>query len=295
MELIAISLLNGFGYGLLLFMLSAGLTLVFGLMGVLNLAHASFYMLGAYVAYATSARLGFGAALVVAPAAAFVVGAVFERWCLRAVQRHGHVPELLLTYGLSLLMLEAVQLVWGRAAVDYRVPAWLEGPLFSLYGAQFPAYRGLMMAVSLTMLGLLWALLVQTRAGLVVRAALSQPQMAEALGHDVPRLRTVVFGGGAALAGLAGVIGGNAYVTEPGMAAAVGPIVFVIVVIGGLGSLAGAFVASILIGLLQTLAVAADTTIGPVRLAQIAPLLPYLALVAMLALRPRGLMGTRDV
>jgi branched-chain amino acid transport system permease protein len=314
MEFYVISLLNGIAYGLLLFMLSSGLTLIFSMMGVLNFAHASFYMIGAYVAYTTTQWLGFWAALLAAPLAAFALGALFERLCLRRVHKFGHVPELLITFGLSFVLFEVVQIVWGRAAVDYRVPAALDGPLFTLYGTQFPIYRAFMMGVALAMLLSLWLLLARTRIGMVITAALTHPEMVQALGHDVPRVFMLVFGGGAALAGLAGVIGGNAYATEPGMAQAVGPIIFVVVVIGGLGSLAGAFVASLAIGIVQTFAVAIDqslvTVLGRLGLAvppstfgyalwqlelsQVAPILPYLFLVLMLVFRPRGLMGTRE-
>ena len=314
MEFFAISLLNGISYGLLLFMLSSGLTLIFSMMGVLNFAHASFYMLGAYVAYSTTELVGFWPALITAPLLVGLLGAAFEKYCLRRVHPFGHVPELLITFGLSYIILELVQLVWGRSSVDYRVPAALDGPLFTLYGTQFPMYRGFMMAVALLMLLAVWLLLSKTRIGLVIQAALTHPETAESLGHNVPRVFMLVFGGGAALAGLAGVIGGNAFVTEPGMAATVGSIIFVVVVVGGMGSLAGAFLASLLIGVLQTFAVAIDgslasalsslgiaitsSTFGyPVlklKVSQVAPILPYLLLVLMLVFRPRGLLGTRE-
>ncbi|RYG09569.1 MAG: branched-chain amino acid ABC transporter permease, partial [Burkholderiales bacterium] len=242
MEFFTISLLNGISYGLLLFMLSSGLTLIFSMMGVLNFAHASFYMLGAYFAYSTTELIGFWPALLVAPALVAVLGAAFEKYCLRRVHKFGHVPELLITFGLSFIILEMVQLIWGTSSVDYRVPAELSGPLFTLYGTQFPMYRGFMMGVAVAMLIAIWLLLTRTRIGLVIQAALTHPETAEALGHNVPRVFMLVFGGGAALAGLAGVIGGNAFVTEPGMAATVGSVIFVVVVVGGMGSLAGAFV-----------------------------------------------------
>ncbi|NKI96733.1 branched-chain amino acid ABC transporter permease [Rhizobacter sp. SG703] len=314
MEFFTTSLLNGISYGLLLFMLSSGLTLIFSMMGVLNFAHASFYMLGAYFAYTTTLFVGFWPSLVVAPLLTGVVGALFERFCLRRVHRFGHVAELLITFGLSFVILELVQLTWGRSAVDYRVPAILDGPLFTLYGTQFPMYRAFMMLVALLMLVSVWLLLSRTRIGLVIQGALTHPEMVESLGHNVPLVFMGVFGGGAALAGLAGVIGGNAYVTEPTMAGAVGPIIFVVVVVGGMGSLAGAFVASLLIGLIQTFAVALDQSalgalqwagvaITPesfgypllkLKISQVAPILPYLLLVLMLIFRPKGLMGTRE-
>ncbi len=294
MEFFLVQALNGISYGLLLFMLSSGLTLVFSLMGVLNFAHASFYMLGAYFAFQISLKIGFWPALVLAPILVGAIGMLVERWGLRQVHKHGHVAELLFTFGLAYLIEEAVHLIWGRSAVDYRVPPDLDGPLFTIFTSQYPIYRGFMMLVSMTMLVSIWLALTRTRIGLVIQAALTHPQTVEALGHNVPRVFMLVFGGGAALAGLAGVIGGNAFVTEPGMAAAVGPIIFVIVVVGGMGSLAGAFIASLLIGCIQTFAVSLDWSLGGITIAQAAPVLPYLLMVLMLILRPRGLMGTRD-
>ncbi|HRK37467.1 MAG TPA: branched-chain amino acid ABC transporter permease [Burkholderiaceae bacterium] len=314
MEFFTISLLNGVSYGLLLFMLSSGLTLIFSMMGVLNFAHASFYMLGAYLAYTVTMFVGFWPSLILAPLAVGVLGALFEKYALRRVHHFGHVPELLITFGLSYIILELVQLIWGRSSVDYRVPEELSGPLFTLYGTQFPLYRGFMMGVALLMLLAIGLLLTKTRIGLVIQAALTHPETVEALGHNVPRVFMLVFGGGAALAGLAGVIGGNAFVTEPGMAATVGSIIFVVVVVGGMGSLAGAFLASLLIGVVQTFAVAIDVSLMSVlnqmgaainsatpgyalwklKVSQVAPILPYLLLVLMLIFRPRGLMGSRE-
>ena len=313
LEFFVISLLNGVSYGLLLFMLSSGLTLIFSMMGVLNFAHTSFYMLGAYFAYTLSGAIGFWPALVVAPLLVGALGAVFERYALRRVHKFGHVPELLVTFGLSYLILEVVQLVWGRSTVPYGLPAQLQGPLFTLYGTQFPKSRSFVMLVAVLMLLSVWLLLTRTRIGLVIQAALKHPHMVEALGHNVPRVFMLVFGGGCALAGLAGVIGGNTYITEPAMAASVGSIIFVVVV-GGMGSLAGAFLASLLIGILQTFAVALDyslvhafarlgvqvteQTFGyplfKLTISQVAPILPYLFLVLILIFRPKGLLGTRE-
>ena len=314
LEFFVISLLNGVSYGLLLFMLSSGLTLIFSMMGVLNFAHTSFYMLGAYFAYTISGVVGFWPALVLAPLVVFALGAGFERYCLRRVHKFGHVPELLVTFGLSYLILEVVQLVWGRSTVPYGLPEQLQGPLFTLYGTQFPKSRSFVMLVALLVLLAEWLVLTRTRIGLVIQAALKHPEMVEALGHNVPRVFMLVFGGGAALAGLAGVIGGNTYVTEPAMAASVGSIIFVVVVVGGMGSLAGAFLASLLIGIVQTFAVALDyslihafkmigvavteQTFGypllKLTISQVAPILPYLFLVLILIFRPKGLLGTRE-
>jgi len=341
MEFFTISMLNGLSYGLLLFMLSSGLTLIFSMMGVLNFAHASFYMVGAYVAYTVARIVGFWPGLIMAPLVVAVLGALFERYCLRRVHKFGHVPELLITFGLSYVLLELVQLIWGRTAVEFQPPEALRGPAFTLvnssidglhfvWGAApaamckaadaavrivcspFPATRGFMMLVALLMLVALWLLLSRTRIGLVIQSALTHPEMVEALGHNVPRVFMMVFGAGAGLAGLAGVIGGSTFVTEPSMAATVGSVIFVVVVVGGMGSLAGAFVASLLIGVIQTFAVALDYSVGGLlgglgiklgegshsllglTLAQVAPILPYLLLVLILIFRPKGLMGTRE-
>ena len=315
-ELFLVQLLNGVSYGLLLFMLAAGLTLIFSMMGVLNFAHTSFYMFGAYIAYQLSVWIGFWPALVVAPLLVGLLGAAVEHWGLRRVHKWGHVPELLFTFGLSYIVFELVQVIWGRAPVPYQVPRELDRSVGWLQaaGITFPQYRLFMMGVAILMLGALWLLLKRTRIGLVIQAALTHPEMVEALGHNVPRAFMLIFGAGCALAGLAGVIGGNAFVTEPGMAGAVGAIVFVVIVFGGLGSLAGAFVASLLLGLVDAFGKASSASLAgllssagmeltpqsfgyPVlamTVAQVAPVLPYLLLVLILVFRPRGLMGTRE-
>jgi branched-chain amino acid transport system permease protein len=343
MEFFIISMLNGLSYGLLLFLLSSGLTLILSMMGVLNFAHASFYMLGAYVGYTVTGIVGFWAALFVAPLVVGLLGALFEKYALRRVHQFGHVPELLITFGLSYIILELVQLVWGRSAVEFKPPEVLRDSLFTLINhsqdgmsfvwgragsemctaadasvrivcSLFPATRGFMMFVALIMLLAVWLLLTRTRIGLVIQAALTHPETVEALGHNVPRVLMMVFGAGAALAGLAGVIGGSTFVTEPAMAAAVGSVIFVVVVVGGMGSLSGAFLASILIGVIQTFAVAFDysmlslaqdmgmqlsdaaknNSVMRLTISQIAPILPYLFLVLILIFRPKGLLGTRE-
>jgi branched-chain amino acid transport system permease protein len=295
-------------------MLASGLTLIFSMMGVLNFAHASAYMLGAYFAYTISLFIGFWAALLIAPLLCGLIGAGIEMWGLRRVHRNGHIAELLFTFGLALIIEKVVQMTWGLIAVPYRVPALLDFPLFTLYGTNFPAYRGFMLLISALMFGAIWLALTRTRIGLIVQASLTHPEMVSALGHNVPRVFTLVFASGTALAGLAGVIGGNYQTTEPSMAFTMGPIVFVVVVFGGLGSLAGCFIASLLMGLIQTFAVVLDyspadllkqlgltvTASTPfaelltVPLPRIGALLPYILLVLILLVRPRGLLGTRD-
>ncbi len=310
METIVFSLLNGVIYGLLLFMLSSGLTLIFSMMGVLNFAHASFYMLGAYFAYSIAGVTNFWIALILAPVLVGLVGAAVEKWGLRSVHANGHVAELLFTFGLAYLIDEVVKIIWGRNSVDYRVPELLDFPLFELFGAQYPAYRVFILLVSVGMLAALWFILKRTRAGLIIQAALTHPHMVGHLGHNVPRIFMTVFGVGCALAGLAGVIGGNYLVTDPAMAVQMGPIVFVVVVVGGLGSLTGAFLAAMLLGLMQTFAVGIDASfsdifgwlglsatseLGSITIASLAPMIPFLMLVLILMVRPRGLMGDREL
>jgi len=342
MEFFLISMLNGLSYGLLLFMLSSGLTLIFSMMGVLNFAHASFYMLGAYLAYTLAGVIGFWPALLLAPILTGAAGALFESQVLRRVHKYGHVSELLVTFGLSYIVLEVVQLVWGRVAVEFNPPSELQGPVFTLInhaeqglslvagagGAMcaaadnavrvvctpFPATRAFIMGTAIAMVVSLWWVLTRTRAGLVIQAALTHPETVETLGHNVPRIFMLVFAMGTGLAALAGVIGGFSFITEPAMAATVGSVVFVVVVVGGMGSLSGAFLASLLIGMIQTFAVAIDysflqllkdlgvtaslamqnNSFAKLSVSQIAPILPYLFLVLILIFRPRGLLGKRE-
>ncbi len=314
MSTFIITSLNALSFGLLLFLLSAGLTLIFSMMGILNFAHASFYMLGAYVAYTFGAKVGFFPALILAPITMGAVGMLIERFGLRKVHIHGHVAELLFTFGLAQIIEELVHLIWGLAPVSYPMPDILSGSLFTVMGAPFPAYRAFIMFVAVGVLALLYFTITRTRVGLIIQAALTHPTMAEALGHNVPHIFMSVFGVGVGLAALAGAVGAPQAVTEPAMAHAVGSIVFVIIVLGGIGSLAGAFVASILIGFIQTFAVLVDTSpyqlvsslgndtlsslmnieLLKITVAQLGPVLPFFVMVAVLVLRPRGMFGKRE-
>jgi branched-chain amino acid transport system permease protein len=299
-------------------------------------------MLGAYFGYTLSGSLGFWPALLIAPVLTGAAGALFESKVLRRVHKMGHVSELLVTFGLSYIVLEVVQLVWGRVAVEFLPPAELQGPLFTLINhsinglslvsgaggaacqsadaairiicTPFPATRGFIMLTAIGMMVSLWWVLTRTRAGLIIQAALTHPETVETLGHNVPRIFMLVFAMGTGLAGLAGVIGGFTFITEPAMAATVGSVIFVVVVVGGIGSLSGAFLASLLIGVVQTFAVAVDysilqmlkdigftlsadaqnNTMLQLSISQAAPVLPYLLLVLILIFRPRGLLGKRD-
>jgi len=317
MDLILVNLIDGLVTGLLLFMLSAGLTLIFSMMGVLNFAHASFYMLGAYFAYQVSLYLGFWMGLLIAPPAVGLVGVMIERYGLRRVHQYGHVPELIFTFGLALLIEEAVQFIWGKDQIPYAIPEVLQFTAFSIAGNSIPAYKVFMIFISVAIFVSLLYVLTRTRVGMIIQAALSFPRTVEALGHNVPLIFMGVFGVGTALAGVAGVIAGPVLSTFPGMAVVLGSIVFVTIVIGGLGSLWGALVASLLIGWITTFAKSYNlrmedllTSIGfskpepiwdsawadlwTLTSPQVADILPYLLMVLVLVFRPYGLFGKRD-
>ncbi|MGE8366578.1 branched-chain amino acid ABC transporter permease [Cupriavidus sp.] len=313
MEYLIVSLLNGAIYGLLLFMVSAGLTLIFGMMGVLNFAHASFYMLGAYFAYTLQGAIGFWPAIVVSPILVGLVGVAVERFFLRRVHHHGHAHELLLTFGLSFIIAELIKLFFGNFPVDYRIPASLDFAAFRLGVSSYPFYRVFMGGIAVAMFAVIYLLLTYTRVGIVVRSAIYKPRMAEALGHNVPLVFMGVFGIGAALAGLAGAVAGAFYTTNPNMALELGVMVFVVVVVGGLGSLEGAMLASLLIGLITAFSVGIDRSLADLlalfgagawageagglltlKLSSLAGTIPFALMLLILLVRPSGLMGEKE-
>jgi branched-chain amino acid transport system permease protein len=313
MDYFIVSLLNGVIYGLLLFMVSAGLTLIFGMMGILNFAHASFYMLGAYFAYALQPYLGFGLAVVVSTLLVGAVGVIVERYFLRPVHKYGHAHELLLTFGLSFIVAEFIKLFFGNFPVNYRVPAWLSFSAFHVGPSTYPFYRLLMGLIALIMFAVIYLLLTRTRVGIIVRAAIHRPAMAEALGHNVPVVFMLVFGVGAALAGLAGAVAGAFYTTNPNMAIELGVMVFVVVVIGGLGSLEGALLSSLLIGLITAFSVGVDYSLAnlfalvglgdwargvggllTLKLSSLSGTIPYALMLLILLVRPFGLLGEKE-
>lgn len=313
MDQILFAVLNGAIYGLLLFMVSAGLTLIFGMMGVLNFAHASFYMMGAYLAYTLQPLTGFWLAILLAPVIVGGVGVLVERFILRRVHAFGHAHELLVTFGLSVVIAEVIKIFYGNFAVEYRVPAALQFSAFDLGGVSYPFYRLFMGAVALVMFALLYLLLTRTRIGIVVRSAIYRPRMVEALGHNVPLVFMGVFGVGAFLAGLAGSVAGAFYTTNPNMALELGVMVFVVVVVGGLGSLGGAMLASLLIGILSSVAVGVKVSIASLldyvglgdyardiggvltlEVSSIAATLPFFLMLIVLLVRPSGLFGAKE-
>jgi branched-chain amino acid transport system permease protein len=296
-------LLNGVQLGVMLFLLAAGLTLVLGIMNMVNLAHGSLYMIGAYFAitvtqWSGSYLLGVLAGL----AGTLLVGMVVELVALRTLYERDHLDHVLATFGLILFFNELVAMIWGRFALFASLPSYLQGhiPLFG--GATYPVYRAVVIAVGLLVAVLLWYMVTRTRLGMLIRAGASNRTMVAALGINIRLLYTIVFGFGAALAGLAGLMAGQIYTVQPGMGELILIQVFVVIVIGGIGSVRGALVGALIVGivdtmgraflkpLLQTLlsTYAADTA-GPA----LSSMLIYLLMALVLALRPAGLFPAR--
>jgi branched-chain amino acid transport system permease protein len=296
-------LLNGAQFGVMLFLMAAGLTLVFGIMNLINLAHGSFYMVGAYVAAATFAMtgsflLGLGAALVAAAA----VGVTVELVVFRQLYDRHHLDQVLATFGLILFFNEAVRMIWGSTALYMQVPAFLNGRVELLPGIPYPAYRLAIIAVGLAVALLLYLLIARTRLGMLIRAGASNRIMLGALGVNVRLLYTVVFALGAVLAALAGVMAGPIFTVESGMGENVLILAFVVIVIGGIGSVRGAFVAALLIGIVDAagraylrpmLALAMSSGAADKAGPALASMLIYLVMAAVLFFRPQGLFPPR--
>jgi branched-chain amino acid transport system permease protein len=280
-----IQALHGLVYGMLLFLVASGMTLVFGMMDILNIAHAAFYMLGAYLGYTVLMGAGnFWLALIAAPVAVGFLGALVERFFLRKVHKYGHAFELLITFGVFFVITEAVKWIWGDFPRPVEVPPALAGSVHML-GSQYPVYRFFILAISFIVLAGLLYVFLKTRLGIRIRAAGSDAQMVDALGVNVPRLFLGVFSGGAALAGLAGVVAGPFLSTYPGMGLDMLVDTFVVVVVGGFGSLPGALVASLMIGELQSF--------GILFIPRLALVFQFLLMAAVLIIRPAGLFGEK--
>lgn len=275
--------LHGLVYGMLLFLVASGLTLIFGMMGVLNFAHGALYMLGAYFSWSILQWTGqFWLSLLVAPLLVALGGALIERFCLRKVHSYGHAHELLLTFGMAYIIEELVKIFWGNEPLRVVLPSLLAGSI-PLLGIEYPVYRLFILGVSLVVFVIMFFVLYKTRAGIIVRASVANKRMVDALGFNVPLVFLVLFGMGAWLAGLAGVIGGPYLITNPAMASTIIIDLFVVVVVGGLGSIQGALIASLLIGQLQS--------IGILILPQFAIFFEFLLMALVLIFRPHGLMG----
>lgn len=280
-----ITCIHGLVYGVLLFLVASGLSIVFGMMGVLNLAHASFYMLGAYMGTTVLSMTGnFWLSLFLAPILAATAGGLAQRFLLRQVHAAGHLFELLLTIGLSFVILEWIKWGWGTEPMPVSIPEALDGSVI-IFGFEYPVYRLFVFFFGLILTFALAMVLFKTNLGMIVRAAISDPEMVSALGTNTPMVFTMVFALGTGLAGMAGVIAGPILGIYPGMAMVVGMDAFVVVVVGGLGSLFGAVVASFLIGELQSF--------GVLFFPQFSLILIFLLMAVVLIVKPTGLFGEK--
>jgi branched-chain amino acid transport system permease protein len=295
--------LNGLQYGVMLFLMAAGLTLVFGIMNLVNLAHGSFYMVGAYLATAFTEKTGsFVLGVALALPATLLVGVLVEIVALRTLYERDHLDQVLATFGLILFFNELVAIVWGRAAIFTSVPQFLSGHFRILPGLPYPTYRAVIILVGIVVAVFLWALVTRTRLGMRIRAGASNRTMIAALGVDIRLLYTLVFGLGAALAGFAGAMAGPVYSVQPGMGEGILIQVFVVIVIGGIGSIRGAIVGAVVVGMADTLGRAflkplLATMISPPAADKAGPALAsmsiYLLMAAVLFFRPEGLFPAR--
>jgi len=284
-ELYLAQAMHGLVYGMLIFMVASGLSLVFGMMGVLNISHAAFYMLGAYLAYSITLFLGsFWISLLISPLIVGGLGILIERYLLRKVYRRGHTAELLLTFGLFFILAELVLIIWGSAPLRVAVPKLFDGEI-SLMGTTYPNYRLFILGFSCLVLFGMALILMRTRLGIIVRAAVSDVVMEEALGVNVSSVFMWVIGGGAALAAIAGVIAAPFVSTYPGMGFEILMDCFVVIVVGGFGSLLGVFIGSLMIGELQSF--------GILWVPQLAMVFQFLLMVVILIIRPTGLFGEK--
>ncbi|BAF89190.1 branched-chain amino acid ABC transporter permease [Azorhizobium caulinodans] len=297
-------LLNGLQFGVILFLVAAGLTLVFGVMDFINLAHGVQYMIGAYlVAVATASTGNFAIGLITGLFGALVLGVVLETLVFRHLTRKDHLDQVLATFGVILVVTELARIVFGAAPIAFPIPAALSGAVTLMPGLVYPVWRLVILAAGVGVAVLLWYLVTRTRLGMLVRAGSTHPQTVAALGVDVDRLFRAVFAFGAVLAGLAGAMAGPLVSVEPTMGDRILIVAFVVIVIGGIGSIKGAFVAAIIVGLVDTLGRAfapelLKLLIGRSAAAAAGPALSsmaiYLLMAAVLSFRPTGLFGGRS-
>jgi len=301
--LIAEQTLNGLQLGVTLFLMAAGLTLVFGIMNLVNLAHGSLYMVGAYLTthfYQTTGS--YALAVPLGLAGTLVVGIVTELVALRTLYERDHLDQVLATFGLILFFNELVAILWGRNAIYSTIPEYLAGHVEIAGGLTYPLYRLLIIGVGLAVAILLWFVVSRTRLGMLIRAGASNRVMVAALGVNIRLLYTILFGFGAALAGLAGLLSGPIYAVQPGMGELILIQVFVVIVIGGIGSIRGAFAGALIVGMVDTLGRAflrpvlsalISPTAGDAAGPALASMLIYLLMAAVLAFRPEGLFPSR--
>lgn len=300
MLLVIEQVLNGLQLGITLFLMSAGLTLVFGIMQVINLAHGSFYMFGAYVGATVTAYSGsFLLGLAVALPATALVGMLAEVLVLRRLYKKDHVDQVLATFGLIMFFNEMTRILWGRQPLFMNVPSWLSGSIELIPGIPYPSYRLAVIGVGLLVALLLYVIFAYTRIGMQIRAGASNREMAGALGINIKLLYTLVFGLGTLLAGLAGVMAGPILAVEAGMGESILILTFVVIVIGGIGSVRGAFIGALLVGMVDTLGRAflpglfrlfLSASYADGVAASVASMSIYILMAAILVWRPRGLL-----
>ena len=275
--------LNGLAYGVLLFLLSVGLTLIFGMLDVVNLAHGSFYMLGAYAGLTLIGVTGsFWVALLLAPLLVGGIGALLERVCLRPLYRRPPLDQVLLTFGFIYLFEDLVKWIWGGRIRSIPPPDMFKGSV-TVFGATIPSYRLFVIAFGLAVAVLLWLLIERTRLGAIIRAGVFDAEMTAGLGINIHRVFTAVFAFGAALGGLSGVIAGPIQSAYPAMGASILIPALIVVVVGGLGSLKGSLAGSLIIGQAETF--------GKAWLPDSAMLIIYVVMALVVLLRPQGLFG----
>jgi branched-chain amino acid transport system permease protein len=281
---IPVFFLHGLAYAGLLFLVSSGLTLIFGMMNVLNFAHAAMYMVGAYLSYTIIMQLTgqFWMALMICPVILFIIGALVERFLLRRVHAQGHLGELLLTFGLAYIITELVKWYWGNYPLAVNVTGFLSGSI-TIFGFIYPIYRIFVFFSAVLVGGIMALILYKTRLGIILRASVNDSEMTNTLGVNVPLVFMGVFAFGTALSGFAGVIAGPFLSTFPGMAQEILIDAFVVIVVGGFGSLGGAVVAALLIGQLQSF--------GVLLIPKLSVALIYLLMAAVLIIKPSGLFG----
>ena len=281
---ILIQLLNGLQYGMLLFLVSSGLTLVFGIMGIINLAHGSFYMVGAYLAWSLASMTGnLASAIAIAIPLTVVLGMALEKLLFRQLYTRDHLYQVLLTYGLILVFEELRSIIWGDDVHGVAVPALLNASIPLTDNLSYPVYRLAISGVCLLLAAALYVLIQKTRLGMMIRAGASNRDMVQSLGIDIKLIYTLVFALGIALAAFAGMINAPLSSVFPNMGSQVLIICFVVVVIGGIGSVKGAMAASLLIGLAETF--------GQVLIPEVAGMIVYVLMAIVLVWRPQGLFG----
>ncbi|MDF2813104.1 MAG: transporter permease [Microvirga sp.] len=301
--LLFVQSLNGLQFGLILFLIAAGLTLIFGVMDFINLAHGVQYMVGAYLMAAFSAWTGnFGWALLLALPSALAVGLLLEALVFRHLYDRDHLDQVLATFGVILFLNQGVKFVWGAAPLNVPAPQWLSGSVEIADGLLYPVYRLAIIVAGLAIAALLYVLVNHTRVGMLVRAGASNAPMVSALGVNIRRLFMIVFGFGAMLAGFAGAMVAPILSVEPGMGDNILILAFVVIVIGGIGSIRGAFLAALMVGLVDTVGRSFAPNLlrlflDPATASQtgraVAPMLIYIFMAAILFFRPAGLFPAK--